>query len=147
MMGQQIDTPVGTPAVRAEQPATVLVCDDELRLGMLTAELLDGLGYKGIAVGSGGDALRTIAEASPNIGLLLLDVNLARDDGGNPGVSAYEILRQLSASKESVPVVLISGQPRQDAPRALTSHPNVVGYLEKPYAVEGLLNAVRAALA
>jgi DNA-binding NtrC family response regulator len=141
MMGQHTSAAVREADEQLEAGSpTVLVCDDEERLASLTAELLEGFGFRGLAVASGREAIQTLSTAKPAIQLLLLDVNLTGE------ASARDILASLSAAHSSVPVVLISGQPRIDAPRELTSHPNVTGYLEKPYAAEALVGAVRDAL-
>lgn len=141
MMGQHTSAAVreADEQLEASSP-TVLVCDDEERLASLTAELLEGFGFRGLAVASGREAIQALSTAKPAIQLLLLDVNLTGE------ASARDILASLSAAHSTVPVVLISGQPRIDAPTALTSHPNVTGYLEKPYAAEALVGMVRDAL-
>jgi DNA-binding NtrC family response regulator len=141
MMGQVNSGAHEAGAAAGLSVPTVLVCDDEARLAALTAELLESFGFRGIAVASGTAALEKMAASSSAIQLLLLDVNLTGT------ASAQDILAQLSASGSKVPVILISGQPRVDAPSTLTSHANVTGYLEKPYAAEKLVSVVREALA
>jgi CheY-like chemotaxis protein len=118
----------------------VLVCDDETRLATLTAELLEGFGFQTIAVGSGSAAVEKIEAAAPAVSVVLLDVNLSL------GGSAAEILEQLAGMGSNLPVVLTSGQPKEDAPIEVTGHPNVIGYLEKPYTADALQQAIRAAL-
>jgi DNA-binding NtrC family response regulator len=118
----------------------VLVCDDEARLASLTAELLEGFGFQSIVVGSGRAAVEAIEAAAPAVSVLLLDVNLSL------GGSAAELLERLASTGSRLPVVLSSGQPREDAPVEVTSHPNVIGYLEKPYTADALRLAVQRAL-
>lgn len=140
-MGHQVDAAVRDFGTRATPSSSVvLVCDDEARLATLTAELLEGFGFQTIAVGSGNAAVEKIAAAAPAVSVLLLDVNLSL------GGSAVEILEQLASTGSHMPVVLTSGQPKEDAPLEVTSHPNVIGYLEKPYTADALLQAIRGAL-
>jgi CheY-like chemotaxis protein len=141
MMGHSVDASARDFGTRATPSApVVLVCDDEARLATLTAELLQGFGFQTIAVGSGSAAVAKIEAAAPAVSVLLLDVNLSL------GGSAAEILDQLASTGSHIPVVLTSGQPKEDAPVEVTSHVNVIGYLEKPYTADALLQAIRGAL-
>jgi len=140
-MGHQVDASARDLGTRAKPTSpVVLVCDDETRLATLTAELLEGFGFQSIAVASGQAALDTIQAGAPEVSVMLLDVHLSLAG------SALEILEHLTRTGSRVPVVLISGQPRLDAPLELTTHPNVTRYLEKPYSAEALLGAVKHAL-
>jgi DNA-binding NtrC family response regulator len=141
MMGHQVDAAARDFGTRATASApVVLVCDDETRLATLTAELLEGFGFQTIAVGSGSAAVEKIEAAAPAVSVVLLDVNLSL------GGSAADILEQLTSKGSNLPVVLTSGQPKEDAPVEVTGHPNVIGYLEKPYTADALQQAIRAAL-
>jgi CheY-like chemotaxis protein len=141
MMGHAVDASARDFGTRATPNApVVLVCDDETRLAALTAELLQGFGFQTIAVGSGDAAVGKIEAAAPAVSVLLLDVNLSL------GGSATELLERLASTGSNIPVVLTSGQPKEDVPVEVTSHPNVIGYLEKPYTADALLQAIRGAL-
>lgn len=127
---------VSRPAVAAH----VLVCDDETRLGDLTAGLLEECGFAAGFVPSAADAMAYI-EAHGDTQVLLLDVNLSG------GKSAQDLLAFLVGRPERLRVVLTSGSARQEVRPELTHHPLVVGYLEKPYAEEELTAAITSALA
>lgn len=127
---------VSRPAVAAH----VLVCDDETRLGDLTAGLLEECGFAAGFVPSAVDAMAYI-EAHEDTKVLLLDVNLSG------GKSAQDLLAFLVGRPERLRVVLTSGSARQEVRTELTHHPLVVGYLEKPYAEEELTAAITSALA
>ncbi len=61
-----------------------------------------------------------------------------------PGMSGLDLHRQLVALGESIPTVLITAFPNGNV-RGLGR--DVVGYLEKPFSEQDLLNCVRSALA
>lgn len=124
-----------SPAVAAH----VLVCDDETRLGDLTAGLLEECGFAAGFVPSAVDAMAYI-EAHDETRVLLLDVNLSG------GKSAQDLLAFLVGRASSLRVVLTSGSAKQEVRAELTQHPLVVGYLEKPYAEEELTAAITSAL-
>jgi CheY-like chemotaxis protein len=126
----------GRPTVAAH----VLVCDDETRLGDLTAGLLEECGFAAGFVPSAVDAMAYL-DLHADTRVLLLDVNLSG------GKSAQDLLAFLVARPERLRVVLTSGSARQEVRTELTHHPLVVGYLEKPYAEEELTAAITSALA
>jgi len=126
------------PRDHASKAAQVLICDDESRLGDLTAGLLEECGFPAAFVAEGHQALDYL-KRHPATLVLLLDVNLAA------GMSTAELLERLEQEKPKVRVVLTSGGARQDLEPALAYHALVVGYLEKPYTEEALTAAVTAA--
>jgi DNA-binding NtrC family response regulator len=118
----------------------VLICDDESRLASLTAGLLKEFGYESLAVGAGEEALELLRSRPTDVGVLLLDVNLAA------GVSAQDILQAMKAEGLSSPVILTSGFAPEDLPDSLRSHDCVASYLPKPYTVTELVSAIKRAL-
>lgn len=120
--------------------AHVLVCDDETRLGDLTAGLLEECGFAAGFVPSATDAMAYL-DAHEDTRVLLLDVNLSG------GKTAHDLLTFLVARRHKLRVVLTSGSAKQEVRTELTHHPLVVGYLEKPYAEEELTTAITSALA
>jgi CheY-like chemotaxis protein len=119
--------------------AHVLVCDDETRLGDLTAGLLEECGFAAGFVPSAMDAMAYL-DAHEETRVLLLDVNLSG------GKSAHDLLTFLVSREHPMRVVLTSGSAKQEVRSELTQHPLVVGYLEKPYAEEELTAAITSAL-
>ena len=122
----------------ARDERRVLICDDEVRLGKLTAGLLTQSGYMAKTVSDGQQALRTL-ETDSGCGALLLDVNL-------PGLSARELLARMRASGLHQPVILTSGYPEEDVAPELMRDPMVKAYLGKPYTLDQLLAVVQGAL-
>jgi CheY-like chemotaxis protein len=123
----------------ADQP-TVLICDDEARLGALTAGLLSDFGFRPVTVGTGGDAIERLTSSEPAIDVVLLDVHLVH------GQSAKEVLLAMRANGSKARVVLTSGLAAEDVETALMTDPYVAGYIAKPYAVEALVAVIREAL-
>jgi len=119
---------------------TVLICDDEARLGELTARLLSEYGFAPLTVGTGEEALRVLETHEPAIDVVLLDVNLSG------GQSAQEVLVEMQSREEPARVVLTSGLAEEDVDPNLVAHPSVAGYVPKPYGVEQLIQGIRRAL-
>lgn len=130
----------GGPVQSGSRRPTVLICDDESRLGALTAGLLSEYGFQSVTVGTGEDALRQLASRDVWVDVLLLDVNLSQ------GSSAADVLRKMSEDSSSARVILTSGLAEEDVDPDLLAHPLVVGYVAKPYAVEQLVHSIRRAL-
>lgn len=130
----------GGPAQSESRRPTVLICDDESRLGALTAGLLSEYGFQSVTVGTAEDAVRELKNGDVRIDVLLLDVNLSQ------GSSARDVLQQMSFVGSEVRVILTSGLAEEDVDPELISHPSVVSYVAKPYAVEQLVQSIRKAL-
>lgn len=118
----------------------VLICDDEARLGTLTAGLLSEFGFNPITVGTGEDAIVALSKTDSGIDVLLLDVNLSH------GKPAREVLSTIEAAGNRVRVLLTSGLAEEDVDPKLIRHPSVAGYVAKPYGVEQLVQSIRKAL-
>ena len=128
----------GVEVVAAHGQGRVLVCDDEWRVGELTAALLRQFGFGAVSVADGDGALAA-AVIEPGFDVLILDLNLN-------GTSSAEVIRRVSDLGRGVRIVLTSGYCPEDVPEALMAEPSVVGYLAKPYPVERLLTTVSDAL-
>src|SRR6201996_8673925 len=82
---------------------TVLVVEDEAHIATMLRYNLEKAGYGVVEVASGDEALHQIAEAKPDAVLL---------DWGLPGVSGYELCRQIRASSEhrTLPVFMLTAR-------------------------------------
>lgn len=120
---------------------TVLICDDEARLGALTAGLLSEYGFASVTVGNGDEALAALAQAEFGVDVVLLDVNLSE------GPSAADVLASMQSHGSRARVILSSGLAEEDVNAELMKHPLVVGYVAKPYGVDQLIQSVRTAVA
>lgn len=119
---------------------TVLICDDEARLGALTAGLLSEYGFNPVTVGTGEDALIALADQSTGVDLVLLDVNLSA------GSSARDVLCAMRERGQNARVILTSGLAEEDVDADLVTDPAVVGYIAKPYGVDQLILSINKAL-
>src|SRR3989338_8206986 len=111
-------------APRFADKATILVVDDSPDTRNLIITLLED-DYRIMAATNGEEALR-LAQSGAQPDLILLDIMM-------PGVSGYEVCRQLKADSRTcnIPVIFISamaGEGNETQGRAL----GAVGFLSKP---------------
>ncbi len=119
------------------QKATVLICDDEVRLAVLTAGLLESHGYRVLTADSANAALDVLRRETVDV--LVLDVHLKP----KPAAQLLPLLVEIDGDLQ---VILNSGYAREDIPDELLDDPLVVGYLAKPYPVEELAEMIRGVL-
>ncbi|MFH1177268.1 MAG: PAS domain S-box protein [Acidobacteriota bacterium] len=140
-------TPAATPAPATVAPAApapvtrgsgerVLVVEDEAdaREGLLA--VLELLGYRGVAVGSGEAALALPAGAP--FDALLSDLRL-------PGIQGGEVARLLAGRWPSLCIILMSGYTEDEATRAAVAA-GALRFLQKPFDMDSLARTLRAAL-
>lgn len=130
----------GAPGTQNKRPVGVLICDDEARLGALTAGLLTEYGFEPLTVGTGEDAIAALSKGDPVIDVVLLDVNLSH------GKPARDVLSTIESAGNRVRVVLTSGLAEEDVDPKLMRHPSVSGYVAKPYGVDQLVHSIERAL-
>ncbi|MDX9857246.1 MAG: sigma-54 dependent transcriptional regulator [candidate division Zixibacteria bacterium] len=117
-------------------PARILIVDDEPNITRSFSSLLADEGYEAVVAQSAEEALTAIGRS--DVDLVLLDIQL-------PGKSGLECLREISATRLPVEVLMISGQ--ADIPMALEAvRLGAVDFLEKPVSPEKLIASVKAAL-
>jgi len=115
----------------------VLVVDDEALLAEETAFGLEMAGIPAITASSAADALREL-RGHAGIRVLVTDVRMPQEDGI---ALARRALAELGPSR--LGVIFMTGN-ANDA--AVTDLAGVVGLVRKPFAMEELLDLVRAAL-
>jgi signal transduction histidine kinase/CheY-like chemotaxis protein len=134
------------PTLQPVQPQTtprrerVLVVDDDPMVRQFVSATLERAGFRVQAVGSAEEALTSYcnADADP-FRLVLSDVLM-------PEVNGIDLTQRLLARDANVRVLLMSGQTSADLmPPALA--PGRVELLSKPFRPDGLVRAVRAAIA
>src|SRR3954463_9465931 len=117
---------------------TVLLVDDESQIRETLAFALRRSGYLVLVADSGEDAMRVAAEHGAPIHLLLSDVVM-------PNIDGCDLARDFRRWSPGIGVLLMSGYPGgQDAARQI--HDNSVFVIDKPFGMERLLAAVRAAI-
>jgi DNA-binding NtrC family response regulator len=115
----------------------VYVVDDDKSVREGVADLVASAGLTAVTFTSGEEFL---AAPRPKIpGCLLLDVNL-------PGVSGFDVQKELAKSKVQVPIVFLTGY--ADIPMTVRAvKAGAVNFLTKPFDDEELLQAVQQCIA
>jgi CheY-like chemotaxis protein len=117
-------------------PASILLVDDDASVRETVVALLEGAGWRSLAVPSGAAAL-DLYRAGCRYGLVLLDLLM-------PGLSGAETFRRLRALDPAVRVVVASGsRPGEPLRRMLAE--GALGFLAKPFGLAELVAIVEAA--
>ena len=122
----------GTPS-----RGTVLVVDDDNGVQLVVRRALTAKGYGVLVASSGADALRLFEQHAASLDLVVMDVTM-------PHMSGIEALRQIRATGSDVPALLSSGY---SVELITDDSPEFFAYLQKPYDIPQLLNAVAGAIA
>jgi CheY-like chemotaxis protein len=111
----------------------ILIADDEETFLLSTADLLRRDGYQCHVVPDAENAVKAIREGEYD--LLIADIKM-------PGNADLELIRQLPALAEGLPVILVTGYPSIKTAIDSLDLP-VVGYVPKPLEYEDLLRRVQ----
>ncbi len=126
------------PAVSAFRGTeTLLLVEDDEGVRSLTTDLLRQLGYNVLAAPEATEALRVAGSHNGAIDLLLTDVIM-------PGMSGPEMAEQIQQLRPEMKTLFMSGYVKgETVERALAG---AVRFVQKPFTVEALSRAIRAAL-
>ncbi len=111
---------------------TILVVDDDDGVRAVAERGLTQRGYRVLTASNGADGLRLLARHRGEISLALVDVTM-------PGMSGFDLLKELRAQGGVTPVLLSSGY---DVDPSRVEAAGSSGILAKPYDVSELLAAV-----
>jgi PAS domain S-box-containing protein len=125
------------PALPSGGEETVLLVEDDPAIRAVAERTLAARGYRLLAAGSAEQAL-ALARAAADVHLLVSDVVL-------PGRNGWELACALQAERPRLRLLFMSGY-AADAGTGTALLPDGVPLLEKPFAPDDLLAAVRAAL-
>jgi len=117
---------------------TILLVEDEARVGALMAGALRKHGHVVIEAGNGLDALRSARSHPGPIDLLVTDVVM-------PGMNGRELAEQLTRLGRAFRVLYMSGYSDDDVLRAGVATAGT-HFLQKPFSMEALAAKVREAL-
>jgi len=117
---------------------TILLVDDERVILDVASRILKRLGYGVLLAREGQEALRVFAERRRDIALVILDMVMPRLNG-------REVFRRLKEIDPQVRVLLSSGYSAEGDAQAILSE-GVIGFVQKPYLVNDLAQAVKRAL-
>ncbi|HXC52676.1 MAG TPA: UDP-3-O-acyl-N-acetylglucosamine deacetylase [Candidatus Limnocylindrales bacterium] len=114
----------------------ILIVDDDAGVRDSIGAVLSDEGFRVRYAVDGVEALARAGEERPD--LVLLDVWL-------PGMDGIQVLEKLRGGHEGLPVIVISGHGNIETAVRATKL-GAVGFIEKPFTIEGLLEAVSGAL-
>jgi len=117
---------------------TILIIEDERAVLDATKEILEVLGYKVFAAGSGQEAVATYLEKKNQIDLVLLDMIL-------PGMSGEAAFFQLRDADPGVKIILSSGYGVNERIRNIMDR-GCNGFLQKPFDMNKLSRKIREVL-
>lgn len=128
-----------TPEPRSGEPTQrVLVVDDEQGLRDLVCRTLRAEGFSTLEAGHGGEALELMEGARGAVDLVVTDVVM-------PGMDGRELGRRLAQRWPDLPILYISAYDVNDIFRR-GSPGNSAPFLQKPFALDGLVTIVRGLL-
>jgi PAS domain S-box-containing protein len=116
---------------RVERPLCVLAVDDDSLVLANVTVMLEDLGHKVIAAGSGARAIEEI-EAMPAIDVLITDQAM-------PVMTGLQLIEILRARRPELPVILATGY--AELPQGLSAS---IGRLSKPFTQRALAQALAA---
>jgi two-component system, cell cycle sensor histidine kinase and response regulator CckA len=128
----------GEAGTVARGTETILLVDDEKMVLEVSREMLESLGYRVYAAGSGQEALAVYMEKRKEIALVLLDMIM-------PGISGGETFDRLRAIDPAIRVLLSSGYSINGEARHILDR-GCNGFLQKPFHLEQLSRKVRETL-
>ena len=114
----------------------VLIIEDDPHILLGLEEILKGEGFDVVVCERGDRALAAVARHEP--GLIVLDVML-------PGLSGYEICKQLRAKKNTTPILMLTAK-GQELDKVVGLDLGADDYVTKPFGVRELLARIHAVL-
>lgn len=128
MITGESPAPAGAEGHDAGSSARILVVEDETAVREMVARVLRAAGHDVLQARHGVDALTILERSAAEVHLVISDVLM-------PAMNGDELARRLAVMRPSLPVLLMSGYPGQNA---------VGEVLLKPFSSEELLQRVRA---
>jgi CheY-like chemotaxis protein len=129
------NTEIGT-IVKGKE--TIMLVDDEKMVLEASKEILELLGYKVYAFGSGQEAIAICMEKSKEIDLVILDMIM-------PGISGAETFDRLREINPDVRVLLSTGYSLNGEAQMIMDR-GCNGFIQKPFQIEKLSQKVREML-
>jgi FixJ family two-component response regulator len=118
------------------QAPFIKIIDDDPQVRKAFQRLLRLAGFEVETFASGEDFFRTVDDCQPDC--LLLDLDL-------PGMSGFEVRRQLQVTGMSFPIIVVTGRDDLD-PAHTPLLAGVAAFLFKPVEVQDLLSSIEKAL-
>lgn len=118
-----------------ETVTRILLVDDDVELGTMLGEYLEGEGFEIANAYNGKDGLRMALDGGFSV--VLLDIMM-------PGIGGIEVLRELR-TKSRVPVIMLTAK-GDDVDRVVGLELGADDYIPKPYYPRELVARIRAVL-
>jgi two-component system, cell cycle sensor histidine kinase and response regulator CckA len=126
------------PAKELKRKESILLVDDEDVITDIGKEFLEVLGYTVFTAHSGQEALETYSRESEKIDLVIMDMIMPTMDGG-------ETIQRLKAINSEARIILSSGYSIDGQATEIMNH-GCNGFIQKPYGINELSEAIRKAL-
>jgi two-component system cell cycle sensor histidine kinase/response regulator CckA len=117
---------------------TILLVDDEKMVLEVSKAMLESMGYRVYAAGSGQEAIAVYLEKQKEIDLVILDMIM-------PGISGGETFDRLREIHPGIKVLLSSGYSINGKAQTIMDR-GCNGFLQKPFHLENLSRKVREIL-
>ncbi len=114
----------------------ILIVEDDPHILLGLEEVLKSEGYETASCNRGDAALEAVAKRQPS--LIVLDVML-------PGLSGYDICKQLRAKKVATPILMLTAK-GQEIDKVIGLDLGADDYVTKPFGVRELLARIQALL-
>ena len=115
---------------------TILLIDDEDRFRQALARQLEVRDFKVLDAGNGEDAIKIVRHKNPEV--VILDQKM-------PGMDGIQTLKEIKKIRPEVQVIMHTGHGCIESARITGKH-DVFRYIEKPCALDILIEAIRNAL-
>ena len=125
-------------ALTAAAPAVILVVDDDPGVREVAARVLERAGYRVLQAGEGDEALEIARAHAGPLHLLLTDVVM-------PGMNGRELGQRMSQERPETRLLYMSAY-TEDEVILRGIRVAEVGFLAKPFSLDGLQGAVKSAL-
>jgi DNA-binding response OmpR family regulator len=114
--------------------ARVLVVEDDHAMRQMVVDYLEDHNMRGLSASGRQELVRHFAAGEPD--LIILDLRLDQEDG-------LDLLREVR-SRSDVPVIIITGDRRDEVDRVVGLELGADDYLTKPFSLRELLARIRA---
>ncbi|MEO6036607.1 MAG: response regulator transcription factor [Verrucomicrobiota bacterium] len=114
----------------------ILIVEDDPHISLGLEEILRSEGFDPLVCNRGDHALEAIAKTQPD--LIVLDVML-------PGLSGYDVCKQLRAKKNPAPILMLTAK-GQEMDKVIGLELGADDYVTKPFGLRELLARIHALL-
>lgn len=123
------------PPDEGRPATTVLLVEDQEAVAIAARRILARAGYTVLTARDGAEALAMLETAAERVDVLVTDMTMPRMGGA-------ELVRRLASVAPHLAIVYMSGFTEENILPELVRHT----FLQKPFSIEALTGAVRAAL-